>query len=84
VSGKLPRIEIKPVVGNLNLVSIHDLLLENAISVSQTITPRREVQRCHGIQEASSKSAKTAISKSSIMFLTNDILDAESELGEAL
>jgi hypothetical protein len=56
VSGELPGIEVKPVVRNLNLISIHNFLLENTISVSEAIAPSRVVERRERVQEASSKS----------------------------
>jgi len=41
--GEFPRIEVKPVIWNLNLVPIHDFLLEDTISISQTVAPGRVV-----------------------------------------
>lgn len=34
VSWELPGVEVKPVVGNLDLVAIDNLLLENTITIS--------------------------------------------------
>lgn len=82
--GELPRVEVQPVVWHLNLVPIDDLLLENTIPVPQTIAPGGEVQRGHGVQETSSQAAETTVSKSSIVLLVNDILNAEAEFVEAI
>src|SRR5947207_8835027 len=45
VARKLPRVEIQPVIGNLDLIPIDNLLLEDAIPVPQSVSPRRVVQR---------------------------------------
>lgn len=34
VPGKFPGVEVKPVVRNLHLVAVDDLLLENTVAVS--------------------------------------------------
>ena len=44
MSGEFPRIEIEPVIGNFNLVAINNLLLENTIAVSQSVTPSRVIE----------------------------------------
>ena len=80
MSGKLPRIEIKPVIGYLDLVSINNFLLENTIAVSQTITPSRVIEGRQGVQEASSQSTQTTISKRSIMLLVDNVFDTETEI----
>lgn len=82
VSWKFPGIEVKPVIRNLNLVSVHNFLLENTIAISQSITPCRVIERRKGVQETSSQSAETSISERSIMLLVNDVLDAETKVIE--
>ena len=84
VSWKLPRIEVKPVIGNLDLVTIHDFLLEDTVSISQPISPSRHVKRSQGVQETGSQTTKTAITKSSIVLLINDVFNTETEFSEAL
>ncbi len=84
MTGKFPRIKVEPVIWNLHLVSIDDLLLEDAVSVSKSVSPGWVIQSCETIKEACSKPSKTAIAKSSIMFLRNDILDPETKLGKPL
>jgi hypothetical protein len=84
VPGEFPRIEVKPVVRNLNLVAINNLLLEDTISVSQSISPSWVVERSQGIEEASSQSTEATISKCSIVFLVDDILDSETQIRKAL
>jgi hypothetical protein len=84
MSRELPRIEVKPVIGNLNLIPIHDLLLENPITISKPITPSRKIERGHGIKETSSKSSQPTIPKRSIMFLLNNILNSKPEICKTL
>lgn len=77
---ELPRVEVEPVVRHLNLVTIDDLLLENTVSVTQTISPSRVVQGRKAVEKTSSKPPETTVTQSSIMLLLNDVLDAETEL----
>ncbi len=84
MSWKFPRVEVKPVVRHLYLISIHDFLLENSVSVSQTVTPSRIVKRSQTIKETSSQSPKTTISESCVMFLINNVLNAEAKVGKTL
>jgi hypothetical protein len=80
VSWKLPRIEVKPVIRNLDLIAIHNFLLEDTISVSQSVSPGWVVERCQGVQETGSQTAKATITKGSIMLLLNDVLDAKAKV----
>jgi len=82
MSRELPRVEIKPVVGDLNLITINDFLLEDTIPVPQTITPSRIVQRCQTVEEAGSQTAQSAIAQRSVVLLLNNVLDAETEVGK--
>lgn len=84
MSWEFPRIEVEPVIRNLDLVSVHNFLLENTISVSQSIAPSWIVKRGKRVQETSSKTTKTTISQSSIVLLINHILDFEAEIFQAL
>jgi len=84
MSWEFPRIEVEPVIRNLNLISIYNLLLEDSISVSQSVSPGRVVQRGKRVQETSSKTTETPVSKCSIVFLFNDVLNAETKVIEAL
>jgi hypothetical protein len=84
MSGELPRVEVQPVVRHLDLVAVDYLLLEDAVSVPQTIAPGGEVQRGHGVQEAGGQAAEATVSKSSVVLLFDDILDAETEFLKAV
>ena len=84
MSRKFPRVEVKPVIGNFDLVAIHNLLLEDTVSVSQSISPCRHVEGSHGVQETGSQTTKTTISKSSIVLLLSDVLNPETKIGKTL
>lgn len=43
VPRELPWVEIEPVIGDLNLISIDDLLLKDTIPVPESIAPGRKV-----------------------------------------
>ena len=51
----LPRIKVKPVVWDLDLVSVDDLLLEDTVAVTQAVAPGRIVQRGETVEEAGSE-----------------------------
>lgn len=80
--GELPRVEVEPVIWDLDLITIDNFLLEDAVLVTKTITPGRVVERSKTVEEAGGQSAEAAITKSCIMFLGDDILDPETKVGE--
>lgn len=69
MSRKLPGVEIQPVIGDLDLISIHNFLLEDSVSIAKPISPRRIIQSSHTVKETCRKSAKTTVSKSSVVLL---------------
>jgi len=83
MAGKLPRVEVEPVVGHLDLVALDDFLLEDAVAVSQTVAPGRIVERGEAVKEAGGKTSKTAIAQGGIMLVFNNVLNAEAQIGEA-
>lgn len=84
VASELPRVEVKPIVRNLDLITINNLLLEDTVFVSQSVTPGGIVERGQAVEEASGKTAKTAISKRSVVLLTDNVFHAEAEIRYAL
>jgi hypothetical protein len=78
MSRKLPWIEVKPVIWDLDLISINNLLLENAVSVTETITPGGIVEGRQAVEKACCKTAQATVAQCSIMFLLNDVLDSET------
>jgi hypothetical protein len=83
VSQELPRIKVQPIIGHLDLVAVNYFLLEDTVSVSQPIAPRRVVERSQTVKEASGKSSKTSVAKGSVVLLLNNILDAETKVSQA-
>lgn len=83
MSGKLPRVDVKPVIRLLHLVAIHDVLLEDTIAVAQAVAPRREVETRQTVQEASRQPAQASISQGSIVLLVNDVLNTEAQVRES-
>ena len=69
MSRELPGVEVQPVIRNLDLISIHNFLLEDTVSVAKSISPCRIVQSSHTVKEARRKSAKSTVSESSIVLL---------------
>lgn len=80
MSRELPRVEIKPVIRNLHLVSIDDLLLEDTILVPQSITPSRVIEGGHAVQETGCKTTKTSVTQGCITLLLDDVLEIEPNL----
>ena len=79
---EFPWIKVKPIVGDFDLISVDDFLLENTVSVSKTVAPRREVQGSQTIEEASSKAAQATIAQGGITFLADYVFNAETKVGE--
>lgn len=84
MSRELPWIEVQPIVRDLDLISIYDFLLENTITVSQSVAPRRVVQRGQTVEETSRKTAQTSITKRSVVLLLDNILDTEAKVRKSL
>lgn len=80
--GDLPWVEVEPVVGNLNLITVDNLLLEDTVAVPQTVAPGWVVEGCKTVQEASSETTQATVAQSSIMLLLNNVLNAETKLGK--
>lgn len=84
VSWEFPWVEVQPVVRDLDLIAVFNLLFEDTISISKTVAPSGIIQRSHAVEEACCKSAKTAIAQRRVVFLIDDILDAEAQILQAL
>jgi hypothetical protein len=77
---ELPGVEVEPVVGHLDLVTVDDLLLEDTVAVSQAVAPGGEVKRSKTVEETSSQASETTVAQSSIVLLSDNVLNAEAEL----
>lgn len=84
VSWELPWVEVEPVIWNLDLVAVNDLLLEDTVSVAETVTPSWVIEGSKGVEEAGGETTKTTITESGIVLLVNDILDSEAKFGKTL
>lgn len=80
MTGELPGVEVEPVIGDLDLVTIDNLLLEDTVPVAQAITPGGVVQGRKTVEETGGKSAETSVTEGSIVFLLDDVFDTESEI----
>ena len=66
------------------MVSIHNLLTENTITVPESVAPRWVVQCGERIEEASGKATETTVTQCSVTFLLDDVFHAESEIGQTV
>jgi len=83
MSRELPWVKVQPVIRYLNLIPVNDLLLEDTITVAQTVAPSRVVQACEAVEKAGGEAAQAAISQSGVVLLFNDVLDPETKFGKA-
>jgi hypothetical protein len=79
VAGELPGVKVKPVVWDLDLVAVDNLLLEDSVAVAQTVAPGRVVERSKTVKEAGSETAETTVSEGGVVLLLDEILDAETK-----
>jgi hypothetical protein len=84
VTGELPRVEVKPVVGDFNLVSINDFLLENSVAVTKSVAPGWVVQGSQTVEETGSQTTKTTIPEGSVMLLADNVLNPKAKVGETI
>lgn len=84
VALELPGVEVEPVVWDLDLVSVHNLLLKDTISVAQAVAPSWVVERRHRVEEAGGKTSETTVAERGVVLLGYDIFHAEAEVGETL
>ena len=77
-----PRIaEAQPLVGLLDLPAVDDLLLEDAELVADAVADRRHLQRRQRIDEARREPAETAVAQARLVFLGEQLIEIEPELG---
>lgn len=80
-----PRVAVvQPEVRNLYLITILDLLLENTVVISNTITPSRDLKGGERVDEASGKSTETTITKGGISLLLIELLEVITHVHESL
>lgn len=79
MAGELPGVKVEPVVWNLDLVAVDNLLLEDTVAVAQAVAPSGVVERGQTVEEAGSEATETAVSEGGIVLLLDEILDAETK-----
>ena len=65
-----PRVAVSlPIVCGFGLESVIDALLEQAVLIAYSVAVQRKIKRCRTVQEASRKSAQTAVTESGVLDL---------------
>mmetsp|Transcript_8091 Transcript_8091/g.50023 ORF Transcript_8091/g.50023 Transcript_8091/m.50023 type:complete len:342 (+) Transcript_8091:5447-6472(+) len=70
----------QPWVGFFPLLATMEHLFKHPEAVAQSISPRREFQGGHRIQEATSQSSKSSIPQARICFLFHQVFQVDSQL----
>ena len=79
-SAQFERIAIhQPVIGNLYLITVADLLLEHAITITDTAAVCGISQRCQGIQETCCQTSQTTVTQCCIRLLVFDQVQIQSQ-----
>ena len=72
-AGKFPWVALRqPIVGNLDLPSVHNGLAEHAVVVADTVTKARDIQRSHGVQKTGRQPPQAAVAQSRIRLQLTD------------
>ena len=65
-----PRVAVSlPIVCGFGLESVLDALLEQTVLIAYSVAVQRKIKRCRTVQEASRKSAQTAVTESGVLDL---------------
>ena len=79
--GHQPRIpQVQPVVGQLHLLAVHDLLLENAQLIADGVAGGGNVQGGHAVQIAGGQAAQAAVAKARVRLHVEDVRGGEAQL----
>ena len=73
---------LEPVVRDLDLVTLDDLLLEQAVLIADAATVARQAVCRHRVDEAGSESAKAAVAKACIRLFLKRLDEAEVKVLE--
>ncbi len=76
--------EAEPVVRLLDLVTVVDMLLEDAVVVADTVADRRQLQRRHRVQKAGGEPAETAIAERRVGFDVTQHVPVETQAPHCL
>ena len=81
-SGELPRCSVdQPRVRVLDLAAIDDRLREHAVLIAHAVSPRREFERGHRVEEAGCEAAEAAIAERGVGFAFDDIGERRTASG---
>ena len=79
--GNLPRVpKAQPLVGDLHLPAVTDLLVEHPELVADAVAYGRDAERGHGIEKAGRKAPQTTIAQPGFLFLVNQLLQVQAQL----
>ena len=75
---------VQPVVGELHLPAVHDLLLEDAELVADGIARHGQAQTGGGVHIAGGQTAQTAVAQTGIRLHLIQVMDVHAALGQGL
>ena len=83
--GQQPRVaQLHPVVGQLHLLALHDLLLENAQLIADGVAGGGNVQGGHAVQIAGGQAAQAAVAKARVRLHVEDVGRLETQILDGL
>ena len=68
-----------PEIRHLHLTAVLNVLFEHAIAVSDAITPARQRQSCHGVEEACGKTAQATVAQRWVHLFVEKVLQLHAE-----
>ena len=81
----LPRIALrKPFVRDLDLASVDDLLLEEAVAIAHAVAVACDPLVGHGVEEARRQTAQAAVAERRIGLKAADLIEVATHVGEGL
>ena len=81
--GQQPRIaQLHPVVRQLHLLSLHDLLLEDTQLIADGIAGGGDLQRGHAVQIAGGQTSQTAVAQTGVRLHVENIRRLEAQLAD--
>ena len=73
-----------PVVGQLHLLALHDLLLENTQFIADGVAGGRNVQGGHGVQIAGGQTAQAAVAEARVRLQLKNVPGLEAQIFQGL
>ena len=82
---RLPRVAlVEPVVRDLHLAAVDDLLLEQAVVVAHAVAKSQDTLGGHGVQEARGQTSQASVAQARVALLGDELLKVDVHLGQAL